>query len=400
MQGRRARETRTRILALVAAAIVTTGAVAAGSGSARVAAPQWQTVPALGPAGIQFAFWAAGRLWVGNWGASGAGRLVSGRVANGRVTGWVTTNVSLGGFLPSTYTVLGEYLVYANTGSGGPPDVKAARLLPNGKVTALADLGGAPPPQSTSATHVAQLTDRVVVQTTFSVGGERQHPAGCCDANGTVVDWNSFLPYGASANFGIDRHGRLWLAWSGRQGAAMVELDTATLKPRGKPVTAPGSTYKIDEMVCAERCRLVIEGNYGDRRPTASHFWSWAPGERSVTQIKLPVALVPNTVPQLRGARDYRGRLVVAFEVPTKTGGTEMVLTRGDTRGGNMRVVRSIPIPYTLGPLRNPTYFYLANWGPGSGWGVGAAFGPSAFAVAAQYEGGKAGTVRTAILPL
>ena len=146
MVGKRARETRARILALVAAAIVTAGVVAAGSGSARVAAPQWQTVPALGPSGIQFAFWATGRLWVGNWGASGAGRLVSGRVVNGRVSGWVTTNVNLGSFLSSTNTVLGEYLVYANTGSGGPPDVKAVRLLPNGKVTALADIGGSHAP--------------------------------------------------------------------------------------------------------------------------------------------------------------------------------------------------------------------------------------------------------------
>jgi len=179
----------------------------------------------------------------------------------------------------------------------------------------------------------------------------------------------------------------------------MVELDTATLRPRGKPVTAPGSTYKIDEMVCTERCRLVLEGNWQDRRPTANHFWTWAPGERSVTQIKLPNS-APDQVGQLRGARDYRGHLVVAFEAPSKTGSTQIVLVRGDVRGGNMRVVRSLPIPYTLGPLRNPTYFYLGNWGPGSGWGVGAAFGPGAFAAAAEYEGGKAGAVRVAILPL
>jgi hypothetical protein len=385
-------------LAIVAGAIVAAGVSAGASGgSARASAPQWQTVP-VDKYGIQFAFWAAGRLWIGNWGGNGAARLVSGRVANGRVTSWVATNVSLGSFIASTYTVLGEYLVYANTGSGGPPDVKAVKLLPTGKVSALDDIGGAPAPQSSTATHSAQLRDRVIVQATLS--GGRQHPAGCCDVDGKLVDWNSFLPYGAFANFGVDRHGRLWLAWYARSGAAIVELDPATLKPRGRPVAAPGPTYKIDEMVCAERCRLVIEGNWGDRRPTANHFWSWAPGERSVTQIKLPVALVPNTFPQLRGAHDYRGHLVVAFEAPSKTGGTEIVLTRGDVRGGNMRVVRSIPIPYSLGPLRNPTYFYLATWGPGSGWGVGAAFGPNAYAAAAQYEGGRAGAVRVAILGL
>jgi hypothetical protein len=388
-------------LSIVTATIVAACTLAAaGGGSARATAPQWQSVPGLGASGIQFAFWAAGRLWIGNWGASGAGRLVSGRIVNGRVTGWVTTTVSLGSFLASTYTVLGEHLVYADTGSGGPPDVKAVRLLPNGKVSALSDLGGAPAPQSSTGTRVAQLPDRVIVQATLSVGGEKQHPAGCCDANGELVDWNSFLPYGAYASFGVDRHARLWLAWYARTGAKIVELDTATLKPRGKPVTAPGPTYKIDEMVCTDRCRLVIEGNWRDRRPTANHFWSWAPGERSVTQIKLPSATLPNTVPQLRGARDYRGHLVVAFEAPSKTGGTEIVLTRGDLRGGNMRVVRSLLIPFTLGPLRNPTYFYLANWGPGSGWGVGAAFGPNAFAAAAEYQGGNAGAVRVAILGL
>jgi hypothetical protein len=387
------------ILAIVTAGIVAAGAlVGPGGSSARATTPQWQTVP-VDKYGIQFAVWAAGRLWIGNWDQTGA-RLGSGRVVNGRVTAWVTTKVNLGSFVSTGVAVQGEYLVYSNTGSGGPPDVKAVRLLPNGKVSALTDLRGAPAPQSSTSTHVAQLPDRVIRGTEINVG-ERHHPAACCDVNGKIVDWNSFLPYGAFANFGVDRHGRLWLAWyiPRRPAATMVELDTATLQPRGKPVTAPGPTYKIDEMVCADRCRLVIEGNYGNRSPNANHFWSWAPGERSVTQIKAPRDYSPSQVPQLIGAHDYRGHLVVAFTSQDKNGGIVVGLARGDVRGGNARVVRSIIAPYSIGPLKDPFGFYTAVWGPGSGWGTGAAFGPNGFAAVAEYQDGKS-TVRVAILPL
>jgi hypothetical protein len=356
-------------------------------------------VPYIGSYGIQFAVLSAGRLWIGNWGAGGGSpsRLVSARVAGGRLTGWVTTPVGLGGFINTFNAVVGDYLVYSDTGSGGPPDVKAVRLLPNGKVSALTDLGGAPAPQSSTATHVAQLPDRVVRRATIN---GRQHEAACCDVNGKLVDWNSFLPYGAFANFGVDRHGRLWLAWYAprKPAATIVELDPTTLQPRGKPAVAPGPTYKIDEMVCADRCRLVIEGNYGNRGPRANHFWSWAPGERSVTQITPPRDYSPSQVPQLLGAHDYRGHLVVAFSSQDKNGGIVIGLVRGDARGRNARLVRSVVAPYSVGSRNDPA-FYTANWGPGSSWGTGAAFGPSVFAAVAEYQGGKE-VVRVAILPL
>ena len=388
-------------LTIVTAAIVAAGVlVGPGGSSARVNAPQWQTVP--GANSVQFAVWAAGRLWIGDWGGNGAARLVSGRAANGRLSSWVTTNVSLGGFVSTFNTVLGEYLVYSSTGADGvTPEVKAVKLLPNGKVSALTDLGGAPAPRSSGATIFAQLPDRVVTQATISVGRDGHHAVGCCDTNGKVVDWNSFLPYGASARFGVDRHGRLWLAWpiSRKQAAAIVELDTATLQPRGKPAIAPGPAYKIDEMVCAERCRLVIEGNFGNRSPNANHFWSWAPGERSVTQIRLPKSYSPSQVPQLLGAHDQNGHLVVAFSTQDKNSAMVIGLVRGDTRGANMRVVRSIVAPYSLGPLKDPYGFYTAVWGPGGGWGTGAAFGPNGFAPAVEYQGRKE-AVRVAILKL
>jgi hypothetical protein len=387
------------VLTLATAALLAAGTlIGAGGSSARETAPQWQTVP-VDRYGVQFAVWAADRLWVGNWGGNGAARLVSARVVGGRLTGWVTTRVNLGSFASTSDSVFGDYLVYSNTGSGEAPDVKAVKLLPTGKVSALTDLGGAPPAQSSAATQVAQLSDRVVRRAAINVGG-RQHEAGCCDANGKLVDWNSFLPYGAFANFGVDRHGRLWLAWytPRRPTASMVELDTATLQPRGKPVTAPGPTYKIDEMVCAERCRLVIEGNWANHGPNASHFWSWAPGERSVTQIKAPKDYSPSQVAQLRGAHDLRGHLVVVFTSQDKNSGTVIGLARGDVRGGNARIVRSIVAPYSIGPKNDPTY-YLATWGPGSGWGSGAAFGPNGFAAVAEYQDGKV-AVRVAILPL
>jgi hypothetical protein len=389
-------------LTIVIAAIVAAGTLVGGSaGSAHVTtAPQWQTVP-VDNYGIQFAVWAAGRLWIGSWGGSGDARMVSARVSSGRLTGWVTAKVSLGGFVSTFYNVLGEYLVYSATGADGvTPEVKGVKLLPNGKVSALTDLGGAPAAQSSGATFFAQLPDRVVAQATISAGRNGHHAGGCCDANGKVVDWNSFLPYGTFARFGVDRHGRLWLAWSrpGKPAASMVELDTATLQPKGKPATAPGQTNKIDEMVCAERCRLVIEGNYRDRRPNAHHFWSWAPGERSVTQIKAPRDYSPSQVPQLRGAHDQRGHLVVVFTSQDKNSGTVIALARGDVRGGNARIARSIVAPYSIGSKNDPSY-YLATWGPGSGWGSGAAFGPNGFAAVAEYQDGKV-AVRVAILPL
>jgi hypothetical protein len=392
---------RAGILAIVSAGIVAVGGlVGAGSSPARLSAAQWQTVP-VDRYGIQFAFWAAGRLWIGNWGGNGAARLGSGRVANGRVTGWVTTKVSLGSFVSTFNSVVDGYLVYSSIGADGKtPDVKAVKLLPNGKVSGLADLGGASAPQSSGATSMAQLPDRVIRGASINVGQNGHHAAGCCDVNGKLVDWNSFLPYEASPRFGVDRHGRLWIAWYDprKPVARMVELDTATLQPLGKPAIAPGSTHKIDEMVCADRCRLVLEGNYGNRNPRANHFWSWAPGERSVTQIKLPKDYSPSQVPQLLGAHDYHGHLVVAFSSQDKNGGIVIGVVRGDARGGNARVVRSIVTPYSFGSRNNPA-FYTANWGPGSGWGPGAAFGPNGFATVAEYQDGKQ-AVRVAILPL
>ena len=293
-----------------------------------------------------------GRLWIGDWGGNGALRLVSGRVANGRLSSWVTTNVSLGGFVSTLNTVLGEYLVYSSTGADGvTPEVKAVKLLPNGKVSALTDLGGARRlgPRARRSRPASRPSR---YPATISVGRDGHHAAGCCDTNGKVADWNSFLLYGASARFGVDRHGRLWLAWpiSRKQAAAIVELDTATLQPRGKPAIAPGPAYKIDEMVCAERCRLVIEGNFGNRSPNANHFWSWAPGERSVTQIRLPKSY-SRPGAQLLGAHDQNGHLVVAFSTQDKNSAMVIGLVRRNTRGANVRVVRSIVAPYSLGQL-------------------------------------------------
>jgi hypothetical protein len=398
---------RAGALAVVAVGIAAAGAlVGGGSSSARVSAPQWQTVPGVNDANdIEFAVWAAGRLWIGSLGSNGAVRLVSGRVAGGRLTAWVTTT------LPGPPGIRqGEYLVSAGTGADGvTPDVKAVKLLPNGKVSGLTEFGGAPAPRSSGAAIIAQLPDRVVLIETITVGGggqERHHSGACCDVTGKPVDWNSFLPYGASARFGVDRPGRLWLAWyiPTRPDATMVELDTATLQPRGKPATAPGPTYRIDDMVCAERCRLVIEGNYRDRRPNASHFWSWAPGERSVTQMTLPGGS-PGAVAQFIGAHDYNGRLVAAYQGLDTRSNAVISLARGSSRGGGLRVIRSITAPYTLGSTDDSAMLVGRSWGPGSGWGVGAAFGPNGFAAVLNYDGfighnyGK-GLVRVAILSL
>jgi hypothetical protein len=405
------RQVKAGALTFLTAAIVGVGVLAgAGGGSARVSAPQWQTVPGVNGDEIQFAVWAAGRLWIGALSQDGATRLVSGRVAGGRLSAWVTTKLSFGSFGSFPGISQGEYRVRAGTGADGiTPDVKAVKLLPNGKVSGLIDLGGAPAPRSSGPTIIAQLPDRIVLGESITVGQgtqERHHAGACCDVNGKPVDWNSFLPYGAFARFGIDRQGRLWLAWyvPTRPDATMVELDTATLKPRGRPVVAPGPTQRIDDMVCADRCRLVIEGNYRDRRPTANHFWSWAPGERSVTQLKVPGGS-PGAVAQLVGARDYGGRLVVAYQGIDVKSNAVIGVARGDARGGGLRVIRSITAPYNIGSTNDSAMLVGRSWGPGSGWGVGAAFGPNGFAAVLNYDGfighkyGK-GLVRVAILSL
>jgi hypothetical protein len=397
-------------LMIASAGVVAAVIIGGGTGSARVEAPQWQTVPGVNGGEIQFAVWAAGRLWIGKSGSDGTTQLVSGRVAGGRLSAWVTTKLSFGSLGSVPGLGQGEYRIIAGTGADSvTPDVKAVKLLPNGRVSGVIDLGGAPAPRSSGAAIIAQLADRIVLMESITVGSgrqERHHAGACCDVGGKPVDWSSFLPYGAFARFGIDRHGRLWLAWyvPTRPDATMAELDTATLKPRGKPVTAPGATQRIDDMVCAERCRLVIEGNYRDRRPNASHFWSWAPGERSVTQLKVPGGS-PGAVAQLVGARDYDGRLVVAYQGLDARSNAVISLARGNSRGGGLRVLRSITAPYNLGSTNDSAMLVGRSWGPGSGWGVGAAFGPNGFAAALDYDGvigrryGK-GLVRVAILPL
>lgn len=402
---------RAGILVIVVTAVAAVGAlVGAGGGSARANASQWQTVPGVDDAeDIEFAVWAAGRLWIGRSGSDGRTSLVSGRVTGGRLSSWVTTELRFGSFGSFPGISQGEYRVRAGTAADGvTPDVKAVKLLPNGRVSGLIDLGGAPAPRSSGPAIIAQLPDRIVLAEPITVGSgnqERHHSGACCDVDGKPVDWSSFLPYGAFARFGIDRHGRLWLAWyvPTRPAATIVQLDTATLKPRGRPAVAPGPTYRIDDMVCTERCRLVIEGNFGDRRPNASHFWSWAPGERSVTQLRLPGGS-PGAVAQLIGARDDDGRLVVAYQGVDTRSNAVISVARGNSRGGGLRVIRSITAPYNLGSTNDSAMLVGRSWGPGNGWGVGAAFGPTGFAAVLNYDGfighryGR-GLVRVAILP-
>ena len=79
--------------------------------------------------------------------------------------------------------------------------------------------------------------------------------------------------------------------------------------------------------------------------------------------------LLPNGSVTRSRTHDYGGHLVVAFATLDKKSQTVVGLARGDARGGNVRVVRSITAPGSLGPQANTSAFYAGIVGPGSGCG-------------------------------
>jgi hypothetical protein len=380
-----------------ALAAVLAGAIAA---TAAAATPRWQDVPGA-KADDHVVIWGGGRVWFANNSTSGAPRFTirSARVAGGRLGSWATAGVD--GVRPTDFeAVLGDELVF-QTSLTTPP--LAVQLLPNGTLGRPVQLGGAPPPPSSSGTIVVRLPDRSVelVNANRSATNLVPHLGACCDVNGQVVDYASIARPGIRplGKLGLDRHGRLWLAWApgfiSRNPAEIVELDPATLQPLGAPTAVPVLTLvQIVELGCADACRLVLTGGVpktDHRLPRTTTTFSWAPGEALPTPIALPDA--PDGF--LVAARVSNGSLDVAYDAHAADGELKAVVARGDARGAHLRRVSSISVPQFLaGGVARGVALTIGPLG---------AFGPGAFAAVTVYEGGPStgggAHVRVAVLP-
>jgi hypothetical protein len=346
-----------RRIAVATASAVAIGLFALTGASAASSAPGWQDVPGSGPdVGMPVA--AAGRVWLVSGTHIGHGDLRSAPITNGRIGAWKTSS---SGATSMYEGVLGDELVYADTADPTAPPA-AIQLLPNGTAAAPTDLGGAPfgspAVQNLRPTRVVQLPDRAVRLVGITNPRHEFAPdvGACCSTDGKVADYASLVSRGSTTFLGADRRGRLWLGWSGanfsREGVRIVELDPGSLKPRGAVAAVPGvERARIDAVVCGDSCRLLI-----DAMPTGARGFpllSWAPGERSPTELRLRSGS-PSSPIALIAARDDANGLLIAYcygggdYAPITIG-----LARGDSRGGGLKVIASIQAPNALGRGRN-----------------------------------------------
>jgi hypothetical protein len=125
----------------------------------------------------------------------------------------------------------------------------------------------------------------------------------------------------------------------------MVELDPDTLSPRtAQPLVSPGSDYWVQplRLVCGNLCRAAAVDLRGG-------IATWAPGERSVTLMRLGTRTSP---PGLLDMSFSSGKLVVGssrtlnYRRPPWSA-EQISIVRGDARGAHARRVRSIaPVPF------------------------------------------------------
>jgi hypothetical protein len=394
--------TATARRALAATTLV--AALAVTVGSAAGAAPRWQPVPGIS-ADDRVVVWASGRAWFMNNGTAASDRFAtkSARIAGGRLTGWVTTSrAGMRG-----WTNLGlerDELVFATSTPrpGSPAPFRSIRLLPNGKLGAPEEIRGAAPAAYSSAVAVIRLPDHRLVygvdacryRPSGSCGNERvPHLGLCCSVSGAAMDYAALAPPATapSSVTGLDRQGRIWLAWTqarGNKPPQVVQIDPATLEPRGAPSAAPGSLLaaKIVDLACSETCRLVLTGATRGTRDTS---FTWAPGERSLTPIRVPGARAI-----VVAARPGPGRLDLAFNfTPRASDGRALGVGRGDARGARVRLGSSIAIPQTLGPFERGIQLTLEPMG---------SFGPGGFVASAVWENFGTGRahVQAAVLSL
>jgi hypothetical protein len=339
----------------------------------------------------------ASRVWFLRPTSTGGYTATSARQAGARLVGWKTVSVGLGRGSWALIRGFDGDLRFANSARTADVAAVAVRLLASGEVGTPVALGGAPPRRSSTGSEAVQLPDRVVRLTGVTSSGNQFVPvlAVCCDPGGKIVGLGS-LPAstGALALLGVDRSGRLWLAWaSGRAGprseARMVELDPTTLRPRGQPRAAPGyrGFVKIRALVCTDVCRVVIEGGLGRRLSRGS----WAPSERAVTTIRLPQRLRCQfgSCGGVIDARDDEGRISFAYYADASQTGYTIGTARSDSRGRNLRRVASIRLPARLGSFERGVSLDSTPAGGLSSEG---------FAAYAFYSSGRRSVVRVALL--
>lgn len=375
-------------------ALILLVAVLIGANAAAAPAPappsRWQAVPG-GQVENEAVLWSAGRLWLLSRGRGGAYVVRSGRVTKGRLGDWKTARPALPAGSWAYQSSPGRDLLFTTPGAAAGSPLLAFRLMPNGGLGQPAALGGAPIPDSSGGSQVIQLADRAVRLVTIQ--GRRNerapHLGACCDVGGAPVDFASFISPSSAAGglLGVDRRGRVWLAWvSDRQGkkqqVQLVELFPATLKPNGRPAAVPGvrGSVSIRSLVCTDSCRVLAEGTAG----RGVRAVLWGVGER-------PIAIAPRAKKKCAqaacgsviDARQARGHLLVAYWADASD--LTVAVARADARGRNLKRVRSVVQPRRLG---NATLSSMP-------FGV---FGADGFAAVAPYSGGSRGVVRVAIL--
>jgi hypothetical protein len=363
------------------------------------AKPSWQTIPV----GVdeRGTFFGAGRAWFYSGVDSGNFSAKSARVAGGKLSGWSTAALPGSGSW-NVAGVDGQELVFSTPGG----ELQAVKLLPNGRFGARrAFTSGGPPPAYSTGSSYARLPDRVVQLVNYcdylkppqkECRNFEYRAGACCDENGEAVVYASFVKFSPAGppRLGLDRTGRLWLAWDGprpERPGGIVQLDPKTLEPRGKPASPLGAIVymKIVELVCSDVCRLVVQA-YRRGVRTQNPNYTWAPGERALTAIRLPAR-----ESRVFAARAGPGRLELAFNF--STGGPERTVGmvgagRSDPRGRNARLTSSLEVPQMLGSFATGSLLTIE---PRNG-----VFGPSGFVTTAVYEKRGRGTVRAAVLPL
>ena len=268
-----------------------------GVSAAAGAAPRWQPVPnsAVDHRAVAVA---AGRFWIVD-GPPGGGPVIarSARITSRGLTSW--TAVRLGAAAEWGFTTTPDDDLIVTTGNdpvSGLSTLKALKLRPDGKVGGPTEAKGAPPPASSNGSRIVRLRDRVLQLVDANPRTPRIETGACCDTDGNVADYSSFVhtsPADFPPNLGVDKRGRLWLAWDYRTGkqqftAWAIGLDPKTLRPRGQAQKVPSLRFAtIVDVVCAEVCRLVMSGSSRSRSTKARAF-SWAPGEGASTALLTP----------------------------------------------------------------------------------------------------------------
>jgi hypothetical protein len=394
---------RARSIQIVFAAAVAVAASVSTS-AASVSSPHWQRVPGITEIG--YPVLAAGRLWFVRYQASekdphwSTGPSVP--IGNGRLGPWAAPQTILAeGELGWGYEgVRGDQVVFRQGGNDDPTQWRfvGVTLLQNGKVGNPAEItGGAPPPKSSSGATFVQLPDRTVRAAFISNPHHEMYrdPGACCDINGRPVNYTSLtgqLP--ADLQLGLDRQGRLWLAWESRRQrrpnlVQIVQLDTKTLKPLGAPAAIPKAPEGIIKaLICTDTCRLLTWRL--DARGK-SDVVLWGPGDSASTRIRLPMRPVCDACDPILGARDVDGHLVVGYLAGSPTASYYTVgLAQGDARGRHLRATGSVKVPFSLA-VRRPVSL------TGFPRGVLSAEG---LAVIAYYLTDRGSFLRVAVLPL